>query len=69
MAESNALEVWRWEYTDELGKRVKSSWHMSEADVQAYAHVYRDAVKLEDTREVRQPLGSTSAWLNSGRPS
>jgi hypothetical protein len=35
---------------------------MTEATVREYAHVYRNAVKVEGTLEVRTPLDSTSAF-------
>ena len=37
--------------TYEFGKRVESSWHMSEAD----AAYYEDADKIEGTEEIRTP--------------
>jgi hypothetical protein len=47
------IELWLWEYTDEHGKRRRSTWRMTEGDA---AH-YRDAVKVEETLELRRPLG------------
>jgi hypothetical protein len=60
------IEVWRWEYYDDvLGRRVRTRYHLSEAD--ALAHFAGKApAKLEWSREVRkrpeQPP-STSDWL------
>jgi len=45
------IELWLWEYTDDFGKRRRSTWRMTENDA---AH-YRDAVKIERTLEVRTP--------------
>ena len=39
---SDELELWLWEYTDEFGKRRRSTWRMTEAEA---AH-YKDAVKV-----------------------
>ena len=55
------IHLWRWRYTNEFGKRVESSWHMSEQD----AAPYRDAVKIEGTEEIRTPIGSTSGFRKS----
>ena len=57
-----SIELWYWEYTDEFGKRRRSTWRMTEAQ----AARYKDAVKVEGSLERRQPLGSTSAWQNRG---
>ena len=38
---------------------------MTEATVREYAHVYKDAVKIEGTLEIRKTGGSTSDWLRS----
>jgi hypothetical protein len=46
------IHLWRWRYTNEFGKRVQSSWHMSE---EAAAH-YKDAEKIEGSLEIRTPL-------------
>jgi hypothetical protein len=56
------IHLWRSRYTNEFGKRVESSWLMTEATVREFAHVYRDAIKVEGTLEIRKPLGSMSAW-------
>jgi hypothetical protein len=52
------LYLWLWEYTDEFGKRRRSTWRMTEAQA---AH-YKDAVKVEGSLERRQPFGFTSDW-------
>jgi hypothetical protein len=52
------IRLWRWIYTNEQGKRVRSSWLMTEES----ASHYRDAVKIEETLEVRNSLGYTSDW-------
>ncbi|HSA68379.1 MAG TPA: hypothetical protein VLF65_02130 [Burkholderiales bacterium] len=54
------LHLWRWRFTDEFGKRRVTSWLMTEATVREYAHVYKDAKKLEGSLEVRKKVGSTS---------
>jgi hypothetical protein len=54
----NQISLWRWEFTDDQGKRRRSSWRMTETE----AAKYRDAVKVEGTLEVRQDLGGTSDW-------
>jgi hypothetical protein len=56
------IHLWRWRFTDENGKRRVSSWLMTEATVREYAHVYKDAEKLEGSLEVRKTVGSTSDW-------
>ena len=55
---SDELEFWIWEYTDEFGKRGRSTWRMTEAQA---AH-YKDATKVEGSLERRTPLGRTSDW-------
>jgi hypothetical protein len=54
------IELWQWPYTDEFGKRRVTSWRMTEDTVREFAHVYKDAVKVEGSLEIRTPLGSTS---------
>ena len=39
---TDELHLWLWEYTDEIGKRRRSTWRMTEAEA---AH-YKDAVKV-----------------------
>jgi len=51
MDKKNEVELWLWEYTDDFGKRRRSTWRMTEDDA---AH-YRDAVKIEGTLERRKP--------------
>jgi DNA-binding response OmpR family regulator len=41
---------------------ARNVWHMTEATVRDYAHVYKDAEKLEGSLEVRKTVGSTSDW-------
>jgi hypothetical protein len=53
------IHLWLWEYTDEPGKRRRSTWRMTEADA---AH-YKDAVKVEGSLERRTPLGNTGSFL------
>jgi hypothetical protein len=48
-AVSDEIEVWRWQYTNEFGKRAVSSGQMS-ADESAK---YKDAVPVPGTREIR----------------
>ena len=63
------IRLWRWRYTNEFGKRVESSWLMSEDTIRQFAHVYRDAEKIPNTLEIRQSLGSTSSFQQSPRKS
>jgi hypothetical protein len=56
------IHLWRWRFTNEFGKRVESSWHMTEATVREFAHVYGNAEKIQDSLEIRKPMGSTSDW-------
>ena len=58
----NELQLWKWRFTDEFGKRRVTSWRMTEDTVKEYAHVYKDAVKVEGSLEIRKIQGSTSAW-------
>jgi len=55
---TDELHLWLWEYTDEIGKRRRSTWRMTEAEA---AH-YKDAVKVEGSLELRTPLGNTGDW-------
>ena len=55
---TDKLHLWLWEYTDEIGKRRRSTWRMTEAEA---AH-YKDAVKVEGSLELRTPLGNTGDW-------
>ena len=55
---SPELHFWLWEYTDEFGKRRRSTWRMTEAQ----AVHYKDAVKVERSLERRQPVGFVSDW-------
>jgi hypothetical protein len=41
------IRLWQWRYTDEFGKQRVTSWLMTEDTVREFAHVYRDAVKVE----------------------
>jgi hypothetical protein len=56
------IHLWRWGFTDENGKRRVTSWLMSEATVREFAHVYKDAEKVEGSLEIRKPTDSTSGW-------
>ena len=38
--------------TDEFGKRRVTSWRMTEDTVRQFAHVYKDAVKVEGSLEI-----------------
>ena len=57
------IKLWLWEYTDEFGKRTRSTWRMTEETVRQFAHTYRDAVKVDGSLERRRPLGVTSDFL------
>ena len=59
----NELCLWLWRFTDEFGKRRVTSWRMTEATVREYAHVYKDAEKVEGSLEIRKLVGRTSDWL------
>lgn len=58
------MELWLWEYTDDLGKRRVSRWRMTEAE----AARYRDAVKVPGSLEVRKPAEHTSCFLRNQHP-
>jgi hypothetical protein len=47
------VKLWLWQYTDQFGKRRLSSWRMTEDTVGQFAHVYREAVKVEGSLEIR----------------
>jgi hypothetical protein len=47
-----AIQLWKWEYTDESGKRCVSRWLMTEHE----ALRYKDAVRLEHTRWVHYDM-------------
>lgn len=47
MAEYGEIMVWRWVFTNALGKRVESDWHIAEHTVAELTTVYRDAAKVE----------------------
>jgi len=53
---SNEIELWLWEYENDQGKRVVSRWLMTEET----ARQYKAAVKVEGTREARQPSQSNN---------
>ena len=56
---SDEIELWRWEYYDDVRKRRFRTKHLlTEAD--ARAQLPKDAVKLEWSREVRRAVGCTS---------
>jgi hypothetical protein len=51
------IHLWLWQYTDEFGKRVESSWHRTEATVREFAHhvlIFSQAVtqELVDSPEI-----------------
>ena len=58
------IHLWQWRFTDELGNRRVTSWRMSEEDVRQFAHVYKDAQKVEGSLEIRVQ-GSTGDWQQS----
>jgi hypothetical protein len=63
------LQLWKWQYTDETGKRRVTTWRMTEDTVKQFAQVYRDAERIEGTLEIRETLGSTSAFQTSPKGS
>jgi hypothetical protein len=68
----NEIHLWQWRYTDEHGKRRVMSWRMTEATVREFAHVYRDAVKVEGSLEIRNTgvdhrLAALAAEIVAGR--
>jgi len=42
---------------------------MSEPTVSEFAHVYKDAIKIEGSVEIRKPVGSASAFQTSPKGS
>jgi hypothetical protein len=61
------IHLWQWRYTDHFGKRRIFPCRLSEEA----AKRLRDAEKIQDTLEIRKPLGSTSDWqrsLNTSAP-
>ncbi len=52
MGENREIELWLWEYTDERGRRRRSTCRMTEES----ARHYKDAGKIEGTLERRRPL-------------
>jgi hypothetical protein len=59
------LPLCQWQFTDENGKRRVTSWRMTEATVREYAHVYRNAEKIEGSLEIRKLQSSTSDFSRS----
>jgi hypothetical protein len=55
------IHLWQWRYTDQFGKRRIFPCRLSEEA----AKRLRDAEKIQDTLEIRKPLGSTSDWQRS----
>jgi hypothetical protein len=49
------IHVWKWEYTDESGKRKVSRWLMTEKE----AIRYKDAIRLHHTLRVTYDAKST----------
>ena len=62
------IHLWQWRFTDEFGKRRVTSWRMTEATIREFAHVYRDAVKVEGSLEIRKLIGRTRYWQRSLPP-
>ncbi len=59
---TDEIHLWFWIITsDRTGKRVKTTWRMIEGD--ARQRHGGDAVKVEDSLEVRQDYGSTGDFL------
>lgn len=56
------LHLWRWHHTDDFGRRRIFPCLLTEADALARL---RDPVKVDGSLEVRQPIGSTSDFLQS----
>jgi hypothetical protein len=60
------IHLWQWRFTDEFGKRRITSWRMTEKNtVRGFAHVYKNAVKVEGSLEIRKLTGRTSDWQRS----
>lgn len=55
MDDAGEIRLWLWEYTNEFGKRRRSTWRMTEDSAKAY----KDAVKIESTLEIRSSVGQT----------
>ena len=58
------IRLWKWEYTDEFGKRRVSRWLMTERE----AMHYKDAVRLQHTLEVRYDRGADSGFMSKLPP-
>ena len=56
------IHLWRWRFTDETGKRRVTCGRMTEDTARQFAHVYKDAEKVEGSLEIRKVQGSTSDW-------
>jgi hypothetical protein len=62
------LKLWLRQYTDEFGKRRVTSWRMTEDTVREFAHVYKDAVKVEGLLfGLDQRLATLAAEVIAGR--
>lgn len=60
------VHLYLWQYTDDFGKRRVTRYRLSEVDALARL---RDPEKVEGSLEVRNPTGSTSAFLRSPQKS
>lgn len=54
------IELWLWEYTDEAGKRRRTTYRLTEADARERL---RDPARVEHSLERRRLLGQTSDFL------
>ena len=53
---ADEIRLWFWQFTDEFGKRRRSTWRMTEEQ----AALHKDAEKVYGSLEVRRNLGFTS---------
>lgn len=57
----DTIELWFWMFTDDWGRRRRTPCRLTEEG----AKPYKDAEKIESTREVRHSVG---AWSNTSMP-
>jgi len=53
------LRLWFWIITDQFGKRLQTTWRMTEEQ----AKHYKDVAKVEGSLEVRQAICNPSDFL------
>jgi hypothetical protein len=50
---------------ERIRKAGTNTWRMTEDTVRQFVHIYKNAVKVEGSLEVRELVGSTSDWQHS----